>query len=91
MFGSLQLAPTNYYNVPTSIGNVETRLLLLHIGGHIRHPLLTQNTKGYKFLYEKIKSQWELRKLGYVAHYQLRFCTFQRYVYVILHLLLQFN
>ena len=28
MFGSLQLAPTNYYNFPTSIGNVEARLLL---------------------------------------------------------------
>ena len=31
MFGSLQLAPTNYYNVSTSVGNVETRLLLLHL------------------------------------------------------------
>ena len=30
MFGSLQLAPTNYYNVPTSVGNVDTRVLLSH-------------------------------------------------------------
>ena len=38
MFGSLQLAPTNYYNVSTSVGNVETRLLLGDIGGHFQHP-----------------------------------------------------
>ena len=31
MFGSLELAPTNYYKVPTSIGKVETRLLLVDI------------------------------------------------------------
>ena len=37
-YGSFQLAPTYYYNVPTSIGNVDTRLLLLDItGGHVQH------------------------------------------------------
>ena len=37
MFGSFQLARTNYYSVPISIGYVEMRLLVEFKDGHSKH------------------------------------------------------
>ena len=69
MFGSLQLAQTNYYNVPTSIGNVDTRLLLEMKGGHIRHLYHSKHCKFSLFMLEILLNVWEvIRSFGNIKY-----------------------
>ena len=71
MFGSLQLAQTNYYNVPTSIGNVDTRLLLEMKGGHIRHLYHSKYCKFSLFMLEILLNVWEvIKSFGYIKYIQ---------------------